>query len=398
MLRRCMFGKIWVGPIVVAATMLLLSTVCDPTQAAAEENVDQSPKLMFDFVSTSEPYEVFGNVWYIYANGVIDEDAPHRLAAEIAKRQIPNRSFIYFDSPGGNLTAGMELGRLIRARRFTTFIGTKRSEPIDETGKAIAKAIGLKFEEDPNYFRHMALFETRPGICMSACALTFLGGPFRFLPDGSIYGVHRFYSNHPDTLDSDSTQIISASVVRYIQDMGVDPQLFTDMTTAGRDDINILSASRLIALHVVNNGKSPTVWSVESTGYGIYLKGQRDTVWGLGKLLLRCGSQKAPLIATAIFDPWGRQEEIVAMPVTLFYIDGTPTRIPQESVMGPLLNNGWINIAFRLNPKMIAKLKSSKSVGLAVQKTLRAGMFAGFDDMDFSNGAEKLTGLLTTCH
>ncbi len=397
MLRRLLVRWL-IGPIAVATILSLASTFFFSKLSVGQEDADQSRKMTFDFVPPPEPFEAFGNLWYIYANGEIDKDAPQRLAEEIALRHIPVRSFLYLNSPGGNLSAGMRLGRLIRTYGFTTYIGIKSSESIDQAGRAIAKALGSEFDEDPGYFRHLAMSETKPGICMSACALTFLGGSFRFLPNGSEYGVHRFYSTQPDALDSDTTQIISASVLQYIRDMGVDQQLFTDMTTASRDDINIMPLPRLIALRVVNNGKGATVWSVEGTNNGIYLKGQRDTRWGLGKLLLQCGSRKLPLIATAIFDPWGRQAEIVRMPVTLFYIDGTATRIPQKLVLGPLINNGWINVGFPLSSGLVTRLKTAQTVGVAVQKTIDTQLFAGFEDMDFSGGAEKLMGLLTTCH
>ena len=326
--------------------------------------------MMFDAVPPIQPFAEFGSLWHIYARGEIDEEATQRLADAIENYHIPNRSFIYLDSPGGNLFEAMKLGRLIRQHRFAIYIGIKGAEPL----------------------------VPQPGICLSACALAFLGGPFRFLPTGSDFGVHRFYFTQSDALDSDRAQIVSAAVLQYIRDMGVDQQLFTDMTEAGKDDIYVMPLSRLIALQVVNNGKGNTVWTVESHDSGIYLKGQRDTLWGRGKLLLQCGPQKNTLAATAIFDPWDRQAEIVKMPVILFMIDGKQAQIPQKSVVGPFVNNGWINVAVILSGELVARMKTAKTVGVAVQYTPVSSSFAGFEDMDFVDGAGKLAGLLTTCH
>jgi hypothetical protein len=55
----------------------------------------------------------------------------------------------------------------------------------------------------------------------------------------SRYGVHRFSSttgNH----DSDTAQIVSASMVQYIREMEVDTALFDAMTLVGKNEIKIL--------------------------------------------------------------------------------------------------------------------------------------------------------------
>jgi ATP-dependent protease ClpP protease subunit len=63
------------------------------------------------------------HAWRIFATGEIDTDAGKRLAAIIAEKHIPFLSFLYLHSPGGSLTAGMALGRVIRENRLNTSVG-----------------------------------------------------------------------------------------------------------------------------------------------------------------------------------------------------------------------------------------------------------------------------------
>jgi hypothetical protein len=219
---------------------LCLGVLVTPTAHCADAESSPSPALMqFNPVPPLQPVAIFGGRWSIYASGVIDTGAPLRLASLLAANEIPDESQIFLNSPGGNLLAGIELGRLIRKHRLQTLVGAQGKEIIWRP----ANGIGGK------------RFEPEPGLCLSACALSFLGGSFRFMSHGA-YGVHRFYSASAGGLDSDAAQIVSAAVLQYIRDMGVDAALFTEMTQAGKDEMKIIPEGRLVELGVVNNGTS----------------------------------------------------------------------------------------------------------------------------------------------
>ena len=210
-----------------------------PPQRTVKQSLQQI--MRFDVEHTTGPVAIaLGVHWEIWADGVIDDDAPRRFAELISTNHIPDGSSVHLNSPGGDLFAGMKLGRLIRDHRFATEIDIKADNQ----------------------------FGYKPGSCLSACALTFLGGQFRYLSQGT-YGVHQFYPLAPDATDSDRAQIVSAAVVQYIRDMGVDTQLFTEMTEAGKDEMLVIPESRLSALGVVNDGETKTTWSIESFPQGL---------------------------------------------------------------------------------------------------------------------------------
>jgi len=325
--------------------------------------------MEFHGLPPSGPTEVVGNSWRIFATGEIDADAAIRLETFINKNNISDKSILTIDSPGGSLLGGMELGRVIRNAGLFTYVGKENVKP-DEM--------------------------MRPGECYSACALAFLGGRFRWIYPTSIYGVHRFNFDGQVQHSTDVTQILSASIVQYIRDMGVDPSLFNAMISASSESINILSQNQLKEWKVVNDGYETTAWTVETVNDALYLKGTRNTWRGVNKFMLVCAPRK-PMFLYAIFDPEGRSEEVLKMKSYSLFIGDRAIPISSHLMGPPFLVNGLINAAFSLDQKLMAALRTAKEVGVAFQFSYDSPIFAGFDGMDFSVGAKKLPALVGNC-
>jgi hypothetical protein len=206
--------------------------------------------------------------------------------------------------------------------------------------------------------------------------------------------VHRFYGD--SSLNADNAQVASSVIIQYIRDMGVDPALFSEMTKAGRDDVNILPRSRLEALNVINDGRERTKWSIESRGEGLYLKGERNTSNGINKFILLC--VKGNLVLYVIFDPVGRGNEVLGLGAQSLMIDERPVPISHLRQGKATLLNGWVNAYYALTPDLADKIKSAKTVGIAFQAIYGAPMFMGFDYMEIADGRQKLAGFISTCH
>lgn len=316
-----------------------------------------------------QPIEILGNAWKIYANGVIDADAAARLKTYIDENKIPARSILALHSPGGSLIGGMKLGQTIRDAGLYTYVGQDSGDP------------------------HKPM---QPGQCYSACALAFLGGKFRWIDSASMYGVHRFNFTAKIAQDIDVTQILSASIVQYIRDMGADPNLFSAMTTASSDSIAVLSQKQLKQLKVVNDGFDSTRWTIETIGNGLYLKGTRETWRGANMFALYCGTNNAMNLYAA-FDPEGRGDEVLQMKAYSLFIDNEPIPISDHLLRSPTLTNGLIVVQFSLDKALLAMIQSAKEVGVSFQFEYGAPMFMGFVGMDFSEGAKKLPALVANC-
>jgi hypothetical protein len=81
-------------------------------------------------------------------------------------------ALVEFESDGGSLAAGIEIGRAIRLKGFTTFVGYST----DPSKRIVDQATGVVHPVDLR--------------CASACAVAWLGGVKRFLSPGALIGFH----------------------------------------------------------------------------------------------------------------------------------------------------------------------------------------------------------------
>lgn len=85
--------------------------------------------------------------------------------------------------------------------------------------------------------------------CLSACFLTFIGGrPARTVPQTSKLGSHQFYS--PDDKRTASTvmaesQNVSAEILTYALQTGIDPQAITYIMQTPSDDMLVFEPEML---------------------------------------------------------------------------------------------------------------------------------------------------------
>ena len=73
--------------------------------------------------------------------------------------------------------------------------------------------------------------------------------------------------------------------------MEIDTELFSIASDCAADDILELPIETMKRLNVINNGIKPARWTIESIERALYLKGERDTLYGIQKFLLVLPSQ-----------------------------------------------------------------------------------------------------------
>lgn len=147
-------------------------------------------------------YDCHGNAveaCYLFVSGPIEQETVvevnRLLDSGIESFQV------LFNSDGGDLNAGIALGRLIRERNYQTRIGVYQEFAVPT-----------------------------PGECLSACAYAFLGGTQRIIQEGSRIGFHQFLLGRNANFEGASGlvlgQRLSAGVITYMVEMGVDARLF----------------------------------------------------------------------------------------------------------------------------------------------------------------------------
>lgn len=310
-----------------------------------------------------------GTHWTIYLSGQIQADTAEKLEAFLKEHNVPVWSTIVLNSSGGNLYGGIELGRIIRKFNLNTDVG-----------------------KEPNIGADKIIYT--PAECYSSCTYAYLGGQFRWLTKGSHYGVHRFYSNNPAYGNMDTAQITSAQIVSYLREMGVDPGFFNLSTEAGADEIYEPPRALLEKLSVVNNGWGHTAWSVESKRGMIYLKGERDTQYGINKFLMFC-IPRSGIFLHIVFDPQGRQDEVLDMHAHSLVIDMKDE--PITPIKPGSILNGWFNADYQLTADQVNRIRGAHSVGVILRWSYEGPVFLGFNAMPFADGSEKLAGIVNSC-
>ena len=156
----------------------------------------------------------------VLAEGEITPDTPAAFT-DYLNRNGPVHLTLMFNSPGGDLTAGLARGREIRRAGWSTNIGTPGLSPL----------------------------ASNPGECDSACTFAFLGGRIRSMAFGSKYGVHRFWGQMVGDVQQ-TTQQVAGELVAYIREMGVSAEMYTLMTQGEPDHVKYLDPDTMTRLRI----------------------------------------------------------------------------------------------------------------------------------------------------
>jgi len=260
--------------ILVLSAFLCLGTVAEAQSssqscsrpAALQEDAFDKP-MSFSWATTKG--NMTTSAW-IAAVGVITEETPQEFR-EFLDREGADGAQVVLHSPGGNLAAGLELGRIFRAREMTTHIG--RSQRQIETHDS---ACDTWFDD------------VEAGVCASSCAYAFLGGRERFVSSpyypttGNLLGFHQFYGNPSRgsaMMSADEVEEIEATtlsvaqaltgqIVLYAIEMGVDPSIVAFASATASDDLYYPSEQEIEELSIAS-GSGLSDWFMEPYGTGL---------------------------------------------------------------------------------------------------------------------------------
>jgi len=301
--------------------LVALATACADAPARAEQQVEMTVKVVPPPASG-----VFRDTALVYLDGVIDAGAPDRLAR--ALEGIDGRTAVWLNSSGGNLFAGMQLGRIIRKRDASTYIINYRT--------------------------------LLPGVCYSACSLAFLGGVYRFNDNGARYGVHRAsLSGSPKGSEHDLGADLSTAITIYLREMGVDARLLDLWAKAGSDEMYVLSAKQAGDLGVVNNGRQPPRWSIGAFPGGSLLQGRQTTADGSAMVFFSCDKKQTTF--GSVYDAPDRDAPVTRGWSHRLAIDGD-----EETPLDALAvtsKDGVIRSTFILAPALVRRAMSAKRIG-----------------------------------
>lgn len=217
----------------------------------------------------------------VFVDGVIDENTPHQLEGTL--KNLGDGVWVFLNSTGGSLFAGLNTGRILRKYSSTTYVGEYSFTGKQKSGPRV--------------------YDIKPGRCESACAFVFMGGHFRFMSSQeSRFGVHRFWSTTGATSnDLDRGQIVTAAIANYLAEMQIDAELMTYMASAGKSEMNYLNTIMLKKLNITNDGRATAQWKLDiGKDVGTFLSGYQEVMTGGGTINIYCKSGSFFMGTTAL--------------------------------------------------------------------------------------------------
>ncbi len=221
------------------------------------------------------------NEW-IAAEGTMDAGADGRLRAllnKLGKRKLP----VYFHSPGGAITAGLGIGRLLRQHGLTAGVG--RTVPAGCDPKAAREPACDKLERSGREL--VAVLDTLSATCNSACVFSVVGAAVRDIGPGAKLGIHsatiKFTLRRTDAkghvtatpthvapkVESRALQGNYDRIAAYMHEMGIAPGLLDAARKIPSDRVRFLSRDEIVTFGIDQREQIEGLWEFVDQPAGI---------------------------------------------------------------------------------------------------------------------------------
>ena len=148
-------------------------------------------------------------------------------------KDIPAGTTILISGYGKDLDAGVQLGQLIRSKQLNTRVGRVGLANLEKTG-----------------------FYKTGGVCLSACAMAFMGGVNRQIDSGDKFGVTAIEPNQ-NNLSENQFKKALLDTQNYLDQMGASKEFFAFIESLKDDKLHIIELDRSKKMGIVNFPKAP---------------------------------------------------------------------------------------------------------------------------------------------
>jgi hypothetical protein len=197
---------------------------------------------------------------WIAAEGKIDVGAADRFR-QLLRKLGDRRPPVYFHSPGGKVNDALELGRLIRDKKFEVSVGhtvplgcgsDKQSANSCEARNRAGQAV--EAEISPTVY-----------ACNSSCVYALAGGTVRRVPPWVKLGIHDIgvdpNSSVPRGVSLTTVMRLSHARLRsYLRAMGVDDALFSAAVATPFESVRFLQRDEIVRFGVDRREFGEAVW------------------------------------------------------------------------------------------------------------------------------------------
>jgi hypothetical protein len=269
----------------------------------------------------------------VYLYGTMDADAARRVEAMIRSRKIPRGSDVYLNSSGGDMDAGLALGRMFRAGGMVTHLGTPRRN--------------ARTRQLP-----------KDALCVDACAYAYFGGLYRWAPTGrDRIGLHPISATVPKTAGGSETQPAAAAV--YLKDMGIPTEALA--STPSPDGLLWFDPDQMLAAGLANNGRLPLTATYQVSSGTPYLSLNQIVRNGMNRITVECKPDGLALTGYYMVGSDRARKVVTRATRSFFELDGREM-LPQQRADLATLNDAIVTR--RPYPSaQLAQLLSARSIG-----------------------------------
>lgn len=332
--------------------------------------------MEFVFCGPQTDFErMIGGQFYINAFGKINIGDEERFRTFLEISMPPPRSTVYIDSTGGNVEEAIKIGRIIRDSWFSCSIGRY--------------VINFNEPASPIFPRQLI-----PGKCISAATLIYLGGRLRYYPDNSVFGVHQFSFKNPSPEHIGRSQQLSAQIASYVSDMGVGPKFLEISSSTAGNEISHLTEDDLKVMKVVTGGVTDAEWTVQAKNGIMYVRGERDSIYGHHKVML-CHTKGREFFFWAVIESQGREYELNNFGLVEIVTYDETNRIDISNRCTRAVNGAYTNIISKLTRDEARTIAFSEGFGIQIRITDEAPMFLGISPISTVGGEDQLQTFFT---
>lgn len=144
-------------------------------------------------------------------------------------KDLPAGTTILLSGYGKDVTSGVKMGEMIRSKQLKTKVGRLGDANLERTG-----------------------FYKRAGVCLSACAMAFMGGVNREFDKEDQFGVTAIEPNQPNLSEQD-LQLGLTNTEGYLSRMNLQPSFFKYLKGLNDSKLHMIDVKAATAYNIIDS-------------------------------------------------------------------------------------------------------------------------------------------------
>ena len=206
--------------------ILLLTLLCMPILACAKT---ADGAKFNDHLKSTQLCTRTSCIPVLVFDAHIYQPTPEEFLASV--KDLPAGTTILLSGYGKDVTSGVRVGEIIRSKRLKTKVGRLGSANLDRNG-----------------------FYKRAGVCLSACAMAFMGGANREFESEDRFGVTAIEPNQPN-LSEEELKVALANTEAYLSRMNIQPSFFKYLKDLNDTKLHMIDVKAASSYNIIGSSE-----------------------------------------------------------------------------------------------------------------------------------------------